>query len=95
MIYRNVFTRRPTHQIKLKAKIHTTKLGTGESGKSTFIKQMRIIHGVGYSDEDKKEFIPLIYQNIFMAIQSMIKAMKFLKIDYENERNVVCNDDIM
>jgi hypothetical protein len=29
-------------------------IGTGESGKSTFIKQMRIIHGAGYSDDDKR-----------------------------------------
>ncbi|XP_044762380.1 guanine nucleotide-binding protein G(q) subunit alpha isoform X1 [Coccinella septempunctata] len=57
-------------------------LGTGESGKSTFIKQMRIIHGAGYSDEDKRGFIKLVYQNIFMAMQSMIKAMDLLKICY-------------
>ncbi|CAH0553486.1 unnamed protein product [Brassicogethes aeneus] len=57
-------------------------LGTGESGKSTFIKQMRIIHGAGYSDEDKKGFIKLVYQNIFMAMQSMIKGMEMLKILY-------------
>ncbi|XP_044585619.1 G protein alpha q subunit isoform X3 [Cotesia glomerata] len=57
-------------------------LGTGESGKSTFIKQMRIIHGSGYSDEDKRGFIKLVYQNIFMAMQSMIRAMDLLKISY-------------
>lgn len=57
-------------------------LGTGESGKSTFIKQMRIIHGAGYSDDDKRGFIKLVYQNIFMAMQSMIKAMDLLKIQY-------------
>lgn len=57
-------------------------LGTGESGKSTFIKQMRIIHGAGYTDEDKRGFIKLVYQNIFMAMQSMIKAMDLLKIQY-------------
>lgn len=56
--------------------------GTGESGKSTFIKQMRIIHGAGYSDEDKRGFIKLVFQNIFMAMQSMIKAMDLLKIQY-------------
>lgn len=56
--------------------------GTGESGKSTFIKQMRIIHGAGYSDEDKRGFIKLVYQNIFMAMQSMIRAMDLLKIQY-------------
>ncbi|XP_059093318.1 guanine nucleotide-binding protein G(q) subunit alpha isoform X7 [Tigriopus californicus] len=59
-------------------------LGTGESGKSTFIKQMRIIHGSGYTDDDKRGFIKLVFQNIFMAMQSMIRAMDMLKIPYEN-----------
>ncbi|XP_055708183.1 guanine nucleotide-binding protein G(q) subunit alpha isoform X4 [Phlebotomus papatasi] len=62
-------------------------LGTGESGKSTFIKQMRIIHGSGYSDEDKRGFIKLVYQNIFMAMQSMIRAMDLLKIQYSVPHN--------
>jgi len=57
-------------------------LGTGESGKSTFIKQMRIIHGSGYSDEDKRSYIKLVFQNIFMAMQAMIRAMDLLKIQY-------------
>lgn len=63
--------------------------GTGESGKSTFIKQMRIIHGSGYSEEDKRSFIRLVYQNIFMAMQAMIRAMDTLKIAYENPNNDV------
>ncbi|XP_015173442.1 PREDICTED: guanine nucleotide-binding protein G(q) subunit alpha isoform X8 [Polistes dominula] len=63
-------------------------LGTGESGKSTFIKQMRIIHGSGYSDEDKRGFIKLVYQNIFMAMQSMIRAMELLKIEYGDSSNI-------
>jgi guanine nucleotide-binding protein G(q) subunit alpha len=62
-------------------------LGTGESGKSTFIKQMRIIHGTGYSDDDKRGFIKLVYQNIFMAMNSMIRAMETLKIPYKNPDN--------
>lgn len=66
-----------------------TPTGTGESGKSTFIKQMRIIHGSGYSDEDKRGFIKLVYQNIFMAMQSMIRAMDLLKIQYSDSRNSV------
>lgn len=63
--------------------------GTGESGKSTFIKQMRIIHGSGYSDDDKRGFIKLVYQNIFMAMQSMIRAMDLLKIQYAVSSNIV------
>uniref|UniRef100_A0A3Q4IBQ7 Uncharacterized protein n=1 Tax=Neolamprologus brichardi TaxID=32507 RepID=A0A3Q4IBQ7_NEOBR len=63
--------------------------GTGESGKSTFIKQMRIIHGAGYSDEDKRGFIRLVYQNIFTSMQSMIRATETLKIPYKYEDNRV------
>lgn len=69
--------------------------GTGESGKSTFIKQMRIIHGAGYSDDDKRGFIKLVYQNIFMAMQSMIRAMDLLKIKYCQQSNVVCMQPII
>jgi GTPase SAR1 family protein len=60
-------------------------LGTGESGKSTFIKQMRIIHGNGYSEEDKRQHIRLVYQNVFMAMQAMIRAMETLGIPYHHE----------
>ncbi|THD20334.1 Guanine nucleotide binding protein (G protein) q polypeptide [Fasciola hepatica] len=62
-------------------------LGTGESGKSTFIKQMRIIHGAGYSDEERRTFIKLVYQNIYMAMFTMIRAMESLRIAYENPAN--------
>lgn len=31
-------------------------LGAGESGKSTIVKQMKIIHETGYSDEEKKAY---------------------------------------
>ncbi|XP_683989.2 guanine nucleotide-binding protein subunit alpha-14 isoform X1 [Danio rerio] len=62
-------------------------LGTGESGKSTFIKQMRIIHGSGYTDDDKKGFIKLVHQNTLSAMQSMVRAMDMLKIAYANSEN--------
>ncbi|XP_043089453.1 guanine nucleotide-binding protein subunit alpha-11b isoform X2 [Puntigrus tetrazona] len=61
--------------------------GTGESGKSTFIKQMRIIHGAGYTDEDKRGFTKLVYQNIFTSMQAMIRATETLKIGYKYEQN--------
>ncbi|XP_076613841.1 guanine nucleotide-binding protein subunit alpha-14-like [Chaetodon auriga] len=63
-------------------------LGTGESGKSTFIKQMRIIHGRGYSEADRKGFTRLVFQNIVTAIQALIHAMKTLQIDYIDDGNV-------
>lgn len=68
--------------------------GTGESGKSTFIKQMRIIHGSGYSDADKSGFIKIVYQNIFMAMQSMIRAMDTLNIPYSDPANEVSSSAV-
>lgn len=50
---------------------------------------MRIIHGSGYSDEDRKGFTKLVYQNIFTAMQSMIRAMDTLRIQYVCEQNKV------
>ncbi|XP_037339983.2 guanine nucleotide-binding protein subunit alpha-14-like [Pungitius pungitius] len=63
-------------------------LGTGESGKSTFIKQMRIIHGAGYSDADRKGFTRLVFQNTVTAIQALIDAMRSLRIDYVDDQNI-------
>ncbi|XP_038660845.1 guanine nucleotide-binding protein G(q) subunit alpha isoform X4 [Scyliorhinus canicula] len=48
---------------------------------------MRIIHGTGYSDEDKRGFTKLVYQNIFTAMQAMIRATDTLKIQYKYEYN--------
>ncbi|XP_028399541.1 guanine nucleotide-binding protein G(q) subunit alpha-like isoform X2 [Dendronephthya gigantea] len=62
-------------------------LGTGESGKSTFIKQMRIIHGQGYTEDDRRGYIKLVYQNIFMAIHSLTRAMETLRIPYATPSN--------
>ncbi|VDQ00525.1 unnamed protein product [Trichobilharzia regenti] len=66
-------------------------LGTGESGKSTFVKQMRIIHGAGYTDSDKRAFIALIYQNIFLAMHTMFDALSLLSIELKiagNQNNM-------
>lgn len=55
---------------------------------------MRIIHGKGYTDNDRAEFTQLVFQNIFTAIQALIKAMEMLSITYENQTNRVSNVDI-
>ncbi|KAA3679305.1 guanine nucleotide-binding protein G(q) subunit alpha [Paragonimus westermani] len=72
--------------------ILSTFSGTGEAGKSTFVKQMRIIHGSGYSEVDKRAFIGLIYQNILLAMATMIEAMQRLGIIYSDMKNPVSVD---
>lgn len=50
---------------------------------------MRIIHGRGYSEEDRRGFTGLIYENIFTAMQTMIQAMSTLQISYKYMHNQV------
>ncbi|XP_016957095.1 G protein alpha q subunit [Drosophila biarmipes] len=76
------------HKKKGRLDVKVLVLGTGDSGKSTFIKQMRIIHGDDYSEKERREYIKLVFQNIFMAMQSMIKAMRTLEIPYGQEKHV-------
>eukprot|EP00118_Oscarella_pearsei_P003331 m.13925 g.13925 ORF g.13925 m.13925 type:complete len:354 (+) comp25312_c0_seq1:120-1181(+) len=62
-------------------------LGTGESGKSTFVKQMRIIHGAGYTDADRAGFKALVYSNVYSAMFQLMGAMETLNVPYENPDN--------
>ena len=50
-------------------------LGAGESGKSTFLKQMRIIHNVNYDVTSQLEFRKIIYQNIIKVFYMLFAYM--------------------
>ncbi|VDN55666.1 unnamed protein product [Dracunculus medinensis] len=50
-------------------------LGAGESGKSTIVKQMKIIHETGYSDEERKAYRPVVYSNTIQSMMAIIRAM--------------------
>ncbi|XP_072549036.1 guanine nucleotide-binding protein subunit alpha-14-like [Salminus brasiliensis] len=62
-------------------------LGTKESGKSTLVKQMRIFYGKGYSEDDRRGFTRLVFQNIFVAVKAMIAAMGTLHIQFTDGKN--------
>ncbi|KAM8966699.1 guanine nucleotide-binding protein G(olf) subunit alpha isoform 3-T3 [Pelodytes ibericus] len=50
-------------------------LGAGESGKSTIVKQMRILHVNGFNSEEKKQKIQDIRKNVKDAIVTIVSAM--------------------
>eukprot|EP01084_Bolivina_argentea_P065014 118520_1 len=47
-------------------------LGAGGSGKSTFFKQLRSIHGNGYSDRERKPFKKHVFNQIIQEMKCMI-----------------------
>lgn len=64
-------------------------LGAGESGKSTFLKQMRIIHGVRFESELIHEFQSIVYQNVIRGMKVLVDAREKLNIPWENSNNSV------
>lgn len=57
-------------------------LGAGESGKSTIVKQMKIIHETGYSQEECEQYRRVVYSNTIQSLMAIIRAMGHLKIDF-------------
>jgi GTPase SAR1 family protein len=77
-----------THKIVL--------LGAGESGKSTFLKQMQIIHGKGFNQEDKLTFRTQIYENILKGMAGLVNGKKELRLPWRGNcynNSSSANDD--
>ena len=68
-----------------KPRLQPCNPGTGESGKSTFIKQMKIITGNGYSKGELVNYKGLVCSNIFTAMQSLLTGMSALELSFQGE----------
>jgi len=60
-------------------------LGAGESGKSTIVKQMKIIHESGFTVEDFKQYRPVVYSNTIQSLVAILRAMPNLGIAFADE----------
>ncbi|XP_052348613.1 guanine nucleotide-binding protein subunit alpha-13-like [Oncorhynchus keta] len=70
-------------------------LGAGESGKSTFLKQMRIIHGQDFDQQDREEFRATIYSNVIKGMRVLVDAREKLHIPWGSPDNQVHGDNVM
>lgn len=61
--------------------------GAGESGKSTVLKQMKLIYAQGFSKNEKNEWKPVIFGNIVQSFRLIFDAMNEMGIMLENEEN--------
>lgn len=69
-------------------------LGGGESGKSTIVKQMKIIHEKGFSSDDCFYFKSIVLSNMRESIESIMSAMRRLDIEYEDTERWVDENDL-
>lgn len=63
--------------------------GAGESGKSTVLKQMRLIHTKGFSPSERKQWKVTIFQNLLHAFQVVFGAMEEQEVEFGEESNIV------
>lgn len=64
-------------QIKKAMEGKTTKLlllGSGDSGKTTFLRQMRLLYGVSFTESELHVFKEVIFRNICTNVDILIKA---------------------
>ncbi|KAI8578352.1 hypothetical protein K450DRAFT_247503 [Umbelopsis ramanniana AG] len=73
---------------KAKTEVKLLLLGAGESGKSTVLKQMRLIHAAGFSSSEKEAYRIVVFENIVSSMQSMLEAMEILRIEMNNPQNM-------
>jgi len=81
---------------KMKNEIKMLLLGAGESGKSTILKQMKLIHEGSYSDNERETYKEIIYSNTVQSMHVILDAMEMMGIDFANpdmeRQKLVVND---
>jgi guanine nucleotide-binding protein G(i) subunit alpha len=61
--------------------------GAGESGKSTILKQMKLMHDNGYSNDERLAYKEVVYSNIIQSMKSIIEAMGKLDVSLGDPSN--------
>ncbi|XP_041672837.1 guanine nucleotide-binding protein G(o) subunit alpha-like [Cheilinus undulatus] len=62
-------------------------LGAAESGKSTLIKQMKIIYSHGFSKQELSSFKPAVLDNLLTSMKFVLRGMGMLRINLASKKN--------
>ncbi|XP_053564877.1 guanine nucleotide-binding protein G(i) subunit alpha-3-like [Bombina bombina] len=67
---------------KRKSEVTLLLLGTRESGKSTIMKQMKVIYEGDYSEEERRQYRAAVYSDTIQYITDIVSAMESLGIGF-------------
>ncbi|KAI9303506.1 G-alpha protein [Cunninghamella echinulata] len=73
----------------LKSEIKMLLLGAGESGKSTILKQMKLIHDGGFTSEERESFKEVIFSNTMQSMRATLEGMVTLGLTFKNPGNEI------
>jgi guanine nucleotide-binding protein subunit alpha len=65
---------------KARNEIKMLLLGAGESGKSTVLKQMKLIHHGGYSEQERDSYKDIIFSNTAQSMRAVLDALPALDL---------------
>ncbi len=68
-------------------RINVLLLGTSGTGKSTLLKQVKIIFNRGYTNDEKQSFKPLIVRNLVESLLRIVRLMNSQEIAFETDEN--------
>ncbi|KAG9286883.1 hypothetical protein G9A89_012433 [Geosiphon pyriformis] len=74
-------------RLSMRNEVKMLLLGAGESGKSTILKQMKLIHDGGYSPEERESFKEIIFSNTVQSMRVILDAMDNMSLSLRNESN--------
>ncbi|KAH9891159.1 heterotrimeric G protein alpha subunit 4 [Cubamyces lactineus] len=72
-------------RVKLSKQVKVLLLGSGDSGKSTILKQMRLIHRVPFSSQEIESYRQLVFNNLTHGLSSVIDAMEDMELEVSPE----------
>ncbi|KAI1319467.1 hypothetical protein EDD11_004044 [Mortierella claussenii] len=70
-----------------KLEVKLLLLGAGEAGKTTIIKQMKLMHASGFSGPEREAFRGFVFANMVGAMQAILQAMTDNHIALKNSKN--------
>ncbi|KAF8132667.1 guanine nucleotide-binding protein alpha-2 subunit [Mycena galopus ATCC 62051] len=68
-------------KVKMESQTKVLLLGSGDSGKSTILKQMRLIHKVPFSPQETESFRQLVFENLTRGLKYLLDALPDMALE--------------
>ncbi|KAG6875613.1 Guanine nucleotide-binding protein subunit alpha [Termitomyces sp. T32_za158] len=78
-------------RLMAKNEIKMLLLGAGESGKSTILKQMKLIHHGGYNEQERDSYKEIIYSNTIQSMRAVLEALPHLSLALDPQNDAHSN----
>ncbi|RDB27427.1 Guanine nucleotide-binding protein alpha-2 subunit [Hypsizygus marmoreus] len=80
MLHREAEKQLREAKAKLAAQVKVLLLGSGDSGKSTILKQMRLIHKLPFSPQEIESYRQLTFENLTRGLKYLLDAMEDMEL---------------